>query len=82
VVSDTGAGIPKAHLERIFEPFYSTKVSGSGLGLATVARIVDDHRGHVDVDSEPGRGTTFTVRFAASAAPKRSTPAAKKSHAA
>ncbi|HVR64637.1 MAG TPA: ATP-binding protein [Polyangia bacterium] len=82
VVSDTGAGIPKAHLERIFEPFYSTKVSGSGLGLATVARIVDDHRGHIDVDSEPGRGTTFTVRFAASAAQKRSTPAAKKSHAA
>jgi signal transduction histidine kinase len=82
IVSDTGAGIPKAHLERIFEPFYSTKVSGSGLGLATVARIVDDHRGHIDVDSEPGRGTTFTVRFAASATQKRSTPAAKKSHAA
>jgi two-component system sensor histidine kinase PilS (NtrC family) len=82
IISDTGAGIPKAHLERIFEPFYSTKVSGSGLGLATVARIVDDHRGHIDVDSEPGRGTTFTVRFAVGAGIKRSTPVGTKSHAA
>jgi two-component system sensor histidine kinase PilS (NtrC family) len=79
VVSDTGAGIPKAHLERIFEPFYSTKVSGSGLGLATVARIVDDHRGHIDVESEPGRGTTFTVRFSSGGAvSRRSTPNANK----
>jgi two-component system sensor histidine kinase PilS (NtrC family) len=82
IISDTGAGIPKAHLERIFEPFYSTKVSGSGLGLATVARIVDDHRGHIDVDSEPGRGTTFTVRFAVGGGIKRSTPVGSKSHAA
>ncbi|HEX3694823.1 MAG TPA: ATP-binding protein [Polyangia bacterium] len=82
IISDTGAGIHKAHLERIFEPFYSTKVSGSGLGLATVARIVDDHRGHIDVDSEPGRGTTFTVRFAAGGGLKRSTPVGTNSHAA
>ena len=82
IISDTGAGIPKAHLERIFEPFYSTKVSGSGLGLATVARIVDDHRGHIDVDSDPGRGTTFTVRFSAGGAIKRATSPGSKSHAA
>jgi two-component system sensor histidine kinase PilS (NtrC family) len=67
-VGDTGAGIPKTHFERIFEPFYSTKSGGTGLGLATVARIVDDHRGNIDVDSEPGRGTVFTVRFPAHAA--------------
>jgi two-component system sensor histidine kinase PilS (NtrC family) len=82
VVSDTGAGIPRGHLERIFEPFYSTKVSGSGLGLATVARIVDDHRGHIDVESQPGQGTTFTVRFASGTAIKRITPTGNKSHAA
>jgi two-component system sensor histidine kinase PilS (NtrC family) len=68
IVRDTGAGIPKTHFERIFEPFYSTKSGGTGLGLATVARIVDDHRGNIDVDSEPGRGTIFTVRFPAHAA--------------
>jgi len=62
-VSDTGDGIPTADLEHIFEPFFSTKKGGSGLGLATVARIVDDHRGTIEVDSAIGRGTTITVRL-------------------
>jgi two-component system sensor histidine kinase PilS (NtrC family) len=62
-VADDGVGIPKDDLDRIFEPFFSTKQSGTGLGLATVARIVEDHRGTVDIHSEPGKGTTFTLRF-------------------
>lgn len=64
-VSDTGVGIPGEDLDRIFEPFFSTKPNGTGLGLATVARIVEDHRGNIDMASERGRGTTFTLRFPA-----------------
>jgi two-component system, NtrC family, sensor histidine kinase PilS len=60
-VVDTGAGIPAADLDRIFEPFFSTKNGGTGLGMATVARIVDDHRGTIEVGSEVGRGTTVTI---------------------
>jgi two-component system sensor histidine kinase PilS (NtrC family) len=62
-VADEGVGIPKEDLDRIFEPFFSTKESGTGLGLATVARIVEDHRGTVDIHSEPDKGTIFTLRF-------------------
>lgn len=63
VVSDTGVGIPKDNLERIFEPFYTTKHAGegSGLGLAIVQQIVNIHNGSISVDSTPGKGTTFTV---------------------
>jgi two-component system sensor histidine kinase PilS (NtrC family) len=67
-VADTGSGIPKADLDHIFEPFFSTKSGGSGLGLPTVARIVDDHRGTIEVDSEAGRGTTVVVRLPATRA--------------
>jgi two-component system sensor histidine kinase PilS (NtrC family) len=66
VVTDTGAGIPDADLDHIFEPFFSTKNKGTGLGLATVARIVDDHQGTIEINSavnEAGHGTTFTVRL-------------------
>jgi two-component system sensor histidine kinase PilS (NtrC family) len=62
-IRDQGAGIPRDRLERIFEPFYSTKTGGTGLGLATVARIVADHGGAIDVASEPEQGATFTVRL-------------------
>jgi len=64
-VSDDGVGIPKEDLDRIFEPFFSTKPNGTGLGLATVARIVEDHRGNIDIQSDRGKGTTFTLRFPA-----------------
>ncbi|MBI2202427.1 MAG: PAS domain S-box protein [Candidatus Rokubacteria bacterium] len=60
-VSDTGEGIPAAEQSQIFEPFFSTKQTGSGLGLALVHRVVSDHGGHVDLRSEPGLGTTFTL---------------------
>jgi two-component system sensor histidine kinase PilS (NtrC family) len=61
IVADTGEGIPPAELGHIFEPFFSTKSTGSGLGLALVHRIVTDHGGQVDVRSEPRLGTTFTL---------------------
>ncbi len=62
-VSDTGRGIPPGDLTRIFEPFYSTKERGTGLGLAFVQQVVRDHGGTVTCESELGRGTTFTIRL-------------------
>jgi signal transduction histidine kinase len=62
-VSDAGCGIPADTLERIFEPFYSTKFTGRGLGLAAVLGIVRGHGAFLSVDSEPGVGTTFRVYF-------------------
>jgi len=64
-VSDTGIGIPAEDLEHIFEPFFSRRVDGTGLGLAITARIVEDHKGTIEVQSQLGNGTTFALRFAA-----------------
>jgi two-component system, sporulation sensor kinase E len=60
-VADTGGGIPEELLNRIFEPFYTTKKKGSGLGLMIVQRIVRAHGGHIELDSQVGRGTTFRI---------------------
>lgn len=60
-VSDNGPGIAPGELSRIFDPFYTTKEKGIGLGLSVVQRIVDDHGGHIQVVSEVGRGTRFLV---------------------
>lgn len=65
-VSDNGAGIPSANQERIFEPFYTKKAmgrSGTGLGLAVVWGTVKDHRGYIDVWSDEGKGSLFTLYF-------------------
>jgi two-component system, sporulation sensor kinase E len=60
-VSDTGGGIPQEQINRIFEPFYTTKKKGSGLGLMIVQRIVRAHGGRIDLESHVGRGTTFRI---------------------
>ncbi len=60
-VTDTGGGIPEEQINRIFEPFYTTKKKGSGLGLMIVQRIVRAHNGRIDLESHVGRGTTFRV---------------------
>jgi signal transduction histidine kinase len=58
---DTGPGIPAALREQIFNPFFTTKETGVGLGLSIVSKIVDDHRGWIRVTSEPGKGACFHV---------------------
>jgi signal transduction histidine kinase len=66
-VADTGRGIPPAHLKRLFEPFFTTKTlgEGAGLGLSLARKIVLAHGGSVEVATEVGRGTTFTIRLPA-----------------
>lgn len=60
-VSDDGCGIPSEIQEKIFQPFFTTKSSGTGLGLAIIKRIVEEHRGMLEVKSEPGNGTIFRL---------------------
>ena len=60
-IIDTGVGISAEHLARIFQPFFTTKTQGTGLGLPIAARIVEQHGGGLAVDSEPGCGTTFRM---------------------
>ncbi|BDG09044.1 two-component system sensor histidine kinase NtrB [Anaeromyxobacter paludicola] len=62
-VADDGPGIPPENLARLFTPFFTTKPAGTGLGLATVHRIVDAHGGAVSIEPRPGGGTVFTVRL-------------------
>jgi signal transduction histidine kinase len=62
-VTDTGVGIPAEDLARVMEPLYSTKARGLGLGLALARAILDKNKGSLRVASEPGKGTTFTVRL-------------------
>ncbi len=62
VIEDTGRGMPPEVLNRIFEPYFTTKVGGTGLGMVFVRQIIDEHRGTIDLASEVGRGTTVTIR--------------------
>ena len=61
---DSGCGIPAEHIEKIFEPFYTTKERGTGLGLAITRQIIEQHHGQIHIKSEAGKGTTVTVTLA------------------
>jgi PAS domain S-box-containing protein len=65
VIDDTGPGISPEELSKVFDPFYTTKRTGTGLGLSVSYGIIQDHHGTVDVQSIPGRGTTFVLTFPA-----------------
>jgi signal transduction histidine kinase len=60
-ISDTGPGIPPEHLDRIFEPYFTTKEGGTGLGLALAHKIIQEHDGRIDVEAQVGSGATFVV---------------------
>jgi len=64
-VKDTGMGISEENRRKLFSPFFTTKKNGTGLGLAITYRIIENHRGRIDVASEPGKGTIFTVTIPA-----------------
>jgi two-component system sensor histidine kinase HydH len=61
IVSDTGCGITEDDIARLFDPFFTTKPKGSGLGLAIVHRVVDSHKGRIEVESQVGKGTRMTI---------------------
>jgi CheY-like chemotaxis protein len=65
-VQDQGVGITREHLPKVFDPYFTTKQKGSGLGLATSYSIIKKHGGHIVVDSELGVGTTFSIYIPAS----------------
>jgi PAS domain S-box-containing protein len=65
-IKDQGVGIVEKHLSKIFDPYFTTKQTGSGLGLATTYSIIKKHNGHISVDSLPGAGTTFDIYLPAS----------------
>lgn len=62
-IADEGCGIPENLLSKIFDPYFTTKVTGSGLGLASAHSIISRHNGHIGVSSAPGKGTTFTIHL-------------------
>jgi len=65
-IQDQGAGIPEAHLDKIFDPYFTTKEKGSGLGLTTTYAIIKRHDGHIAIKSKVGAGTTFSIYLPAS----------------
>ena len=60
-IEDTGTGIPSTHADKVFNPFFTTKTGGTGLGLALAHKIIEDHGGSISFRSAPGVGTTFRV---------------------
>ncbi len=62
-IQDTGVGMAPEHLSKIFSPFFTTKQTGNGLGLAEVQKVVQAHHGWIEVQSEEGKGTTFTIKI-------------------
>ena len=62
-IADTGCGIPEEHVDNVFEPFFSTKSNGTGLGLSVSYGIVEKHNGRIHVSSRVGEGTRFTLEL-------------------
>jgi signal transduction histidine kinase len=62
-INDTGTGIKSEELPNIFNAYYSTRPQGSGLGLPTAKKIIEGHKGTIEVDSEVGKGTSFTIKL-------------------
>ncbi len=62
-ITDTGTGIPKDNVDKIFQIYFSTKKTGTGLGLPTTKRIIEEHKGTIAVQSEEGKGTNFSIRL-------------------
>ena len=62
-VRDTGVGIPRSHLRKIFDPFFTTKSEGTGLGLSITLKILESHGATIDVESQEGEGSVFTIRL-------------------
>ncbi|KPJ60977.1 MAG: histidine kinase, partial [Planctomycetes bacterium DG_23] len=73
LISDTGKGIPTENMDKIFEPFYTTKPAkeGTGLGLSIVRGIIENHGGKISVQSQVGKGTIFTVSLPLGAEAKK-----------
>jgi two-component system NtrC family sensor kinase len=73
-IADTGVGIPKEQLSKVLDPFFTTKEKGTGLGLSVVYGIVKRHGGRVDIESEPGIGTTIAIVLPEHAPPSAAVP--------
>jgi two-component system, sporulation sensor kinase E len=73
-VSDTGTGIPEELLTKIFEPYFTTKKSGTGLGLTITFKIIKEHSGEISLESKEGKGSTFTIHLPVPQAEKKSLP--------
>jgi two-component system, NtrC family, sensor kinase len=63
IISDTGVGIPPENIDSIFEPFFTTRDNGTGLGLSISLGIIEQHCGKILVQSDPGKGTQFTIQL-------------------
>lgn len=62
-VQDTGIGIPEENMKKLFEPLFTTKAKGIGLGLSIVKTLVESHKGEISVESEVSKGATFMIQF-------------------
>src|SRR6185437_1926127 len=62
-IADNGVGMSKSDMDRLFEPYFTTKEKGNGLGLANTQNIILGHKGSISAESEPGKGTVFTISF-------------------
>ena len=73
-ISDTGRGIPPEQLAQVFHPYFTTRQDGTGIGLTISQKIVTDHQGAIEIQSEPGKGTTVIIRFPISSINKAASP--------